>query len=120
MVAFRAMNGDAGGQMKQVLGRVGLAWFAGAALALAGCASMAGWGAPPAATNPVGAQQGAPKYVQTTGMKLTKKEEAVKVPAWVRVQDCAIVAISTPTRYACPDGKVYTSFELYRSRSGNS
>ncbi|HVB17017.1 MAG TPA: hypothetical protein VNF04_10820 [Stellaceae bacterium] len=56
--------------------------------------------------------------VQTTGMKLTKKEEAVKVPSWVRVQDCAIVAISSPTRYACPDGKVYTTFELSRARAG--
>ena len=55
---------------------------------------------------PVAAQQGAPTVVQTTGMVVTKKEEAVKVPSWVRVQDCAIVAISSPSRYACPDGKV--------------
>lgn len=57
--------------------------------------------------------------VQTTGMVVTKKEEAVKVPSWVRVQDCAIVAISSPSRYACPDGKVYTSFELARARTGS-
>jgi hypothetical protein len=49
-------------------------------------------------------------------MRLTKKEEAVKVPSWIRVQDCAIVAISSPSRYHCPDGKVYTSFELARAR----
>jgi hypothetical protein len=49
-------------------------------------------------------------------MRLTKKEEAVKVPSWIRVQDCTIVAISSPSRYACPDGKVYTSFELARAR----
>jgi aspartate aminotransferase-like enzyme len=31
------------------------------------------------------------------------------------VQDCAIVTISSPTRYAC-NGKVYTSFDLERQR----
>jgi hypothetical protein len=35
-----------------------------------------------------------------------------KVP---RVEDCAIVAISSPTRYAC-NGKVYTSFQLAKLR----
>ena len=103
------------------VGRFGLGLIAGAALAMAtGCASTAGWGpAPPMTAAPVAAPQGAPRMVQTTGMKLTKKEEAVKVPSWVRVQDCAIVAISSPTRYACPDGKVYTTFELYRARAGS-
>jgi hypothetical protein len=52
-------------------------------------------------------------------MKLTDKEEAAKAPSWIRVQDCAVVAISTPSRYACPDGKVYTGTELYKSRSGS-
>jgi outer membrane protein OmpA-like peptidoglycan-associated protein len=51
-------------------------------------------------------------------MRLTKKEEAVKVPRWIRVQDCAIVSISSPSRYACPNGKVYTNWELYRTRTG--
>jgi hypothetical protein len=32
-----------------------------------------------------------------------------------RVEDCAIVAISSPTKYAC-DGKVYTSFQLAKLR----
>jgi hypothetical protein len=32
-----------------------------------------------------------------------------------RVEDCAIVAISSPTRYAC-NGKVYTSFQLAKLR----
>jgi hypothetical protein len=31
------------------------------------------------------------------------------------VQNCAIVSISSPTRYAC-NGKVYTSFELAKLR----
>ena len=39
------------------------------------------------------------------------------MPPWVRVQDCAIVAISSPDRWACPDGKVYTSFDLSRART---
>jgi hypothetical protein len=32
-----------------------------------------------------------------------------------RVEDCAIVSISSPTRYAC-NGKVYTSFQLAKLR----
>jgi hypothetical protein len=31
------------------------------------------------------------------------------------VQDCGIVTISSPTRYAC-NGKVYTSFDLEKKR----
>jgi hypothetical protein len=102
-------------------GRFSLAVIAGAMLGLAtGCSpSMAGWGpAPPNSGAPVAAQQGAPRFVQTTGMKLTPKEQEVKVPSWIRVQDCTIVAISSPSRWACPDGKVYTGRELYQARSG--
>ncbi len=103
------------------VGRFGLGLVAGGALAIAtGCASTAGWGpAPPMTPVPASAQQGAPPFVQTTGMRLTAKQEGVKVPSWIRVQDCAIVAISSPSRWACPDGKVYTSFELYRARAGS-
>lgn len=32
-----------------------------------------------------------------------------------RVQDCGIVSISSPTKYAC-NGKVYTTFELVKLR----
>ena len=32
-----------------------------------------------------------------------------------RVEDCAIVAISSPSKYAC-NGKVYTSFQLAKLR----
>jgi hypothetical protein len=52
-------------------------------------------------------------------MRLTQKEEEVKVPSWIRVQDCAIVAISSPSRFACPDGKIYTGNELHRARVGS-
>jgi hypothetical protein len=105
---------------RRAVGRVGLGLIAGATLAMAaGCASMSGWGpTPPRSGAPVAAQQGAPRFVQTTGMKLTEKEEAVKVPSWIRVQDCTIVAISSPSRWACPDGKVYTGNELYHARNG--
>ncbi len=95
----------------------GLGVAAGAALALcvAGC-STAGWGPPPAGAAPVSAQEGAPRFVKTTGMRLTKKDEGVKVPPNIRVQDCGIVAVSSPVRFVCADGKVYTSFELARAR----
>jgi hypothetical protein len=105
-----------------IRGRFSLAVIAGAMLGLAtGCSpSMAGWGpAPPNSGVPVAAQQGAPRFVQTTGMRLTDKQQAATVPSWIRVQDCAIVAISSPSRYACPDGKVYTGSELYQARSGS-
>ncbi len=86
------------------------------ALGIAGC-STAGWGPPPAARPaPVSAQEGAPRFVKTTGMRLTAKQEAVKVPPNIRVQDCGVVVISSPARYVCPDGKVYTTFELARAR----
>jgi hypothetical protein len=105
------------------IGRFGLAVIAGATLGSAtGCFSTNGWGpAPPvtATATPVAAQQGAPRFVPTTGMNLTDKEKEVKVPSWIRVQDCAIIAISSPSRYACPDGKVYTGVELYQGRSGS-
>ena len=107
------------------VGPFGLAAIAGATLGLAaGCSSLtvskAGWGpAPPNTGAPVSAQEGAPRFTETTTMQLTDKEKAAKPPSWIRVQDCAIVAISTPSRYACPDGKVYTGSQLYQSRSGS-
>ena len=105
------------------IGRLGLIVIAGAVLGSAtGCTwiSMSGWGPPSPNTGaPVAAQQGAPRFVQTTGMRVTDKEETVKVPAWIRVQDCAVVAISSPSRYACPDGRVYTGTELYQARTGS-
>jgi hypothetical protein len=53
--------------------------------------------------------------------------QSTVTPAWTpsqtagtnaapRVEDCAIVAISSPTRYAC-NGKVYTSFQLAKLRA---
>jgi outer membrane protein OmpA-like peptidoglycan-associated protein len=97
--------------------RFGLGLVAGAALAIATGCSTAGWGPAPA-SGPVAAQQGAPAMVQTTGMRLTEKEAQATVPPWIRIQDCTIVAISSPDRYACPDGKVYTNYQLSRARTG--
>ena len=98
--------------------RLGLRLLAGVALVIASGCSTAGWGpAPPNTGGPVSEGHGAPRFVQTTGMKLTAKQKAVEAPPWIRVQDCAIVAISSPARWACPDGKVYTSFQLSRSRT---
>jgi hypothetical protein len=52
--------------------------------------------------------------------------QSMATPAWTpsqtagtrqipRVEDCAIVGISSPTKYAC-NGKVYTSFQLAKLR----
>jgi hypothetical protein len=41
------------------------------------------------------------------------------VPSWIRIQDCTIVAVSSPSRYACPDGRIYTNRELYGGRTGS-
>ncbi|HLK87272.1 MAG TPA: hypothetical protein VKT27_12275 [Candidatus Binataceae bacterium] len=106
--------------------RFGAGLLAGAILVVAsGCSyikvSTAGWGPAPArasAPAPVSAGPGVPRFVQTTGMGTVKKQEEAKAPSWIRVQDCAIVAISSPARYACPDGKVYTANQLYDGRSG--
>jgi hypothetical protein len=35
-----------------------------------------------------------------------------------RVQDCGIVGIGSPSKFAC-DGKVYTSFQLAKLQSGS-
>jgi len=102
--------------------RLVMGFLVGAGLLIAtGCSSTAGWGqgwgsTPAKSSAAVPAQQGAPRNVQTTGMQLTAAQQAAEPPPWIRVQDCAIVAISTPPRYACPDGKVYTSYELCTPR----
>lgn len=107
--------------------RFGAGLLVGAVLAAAsGCSyikvSTAGWGPAPAkaaAPAPATTGPGVPQFVQTTGMGTIKKQEEAKPPSWIRVQDCAIVAISSPARYACPDGKVYTAGQLYQERSGS-
>ena len=103
------------------LGSIGLGSIIGVALTVITGCSTAGWGpAPPNNGAPVSSQEGAPRFVQTTGMKLTQQEHDVKPTSWKRVQDCTIVAVSSPSRYACPDGRVYTGPELYGARSSNS
>jgi len=41
--------------------------------------------------------------------------QTARTMAAPRVEDCAIVGISSPTKYAC-NGKVYTSFQLAKLR----
>src|SRR5690242_17121681 len=97
----------AGGQMKLGgVGRFGVRLIAGAVLAIAtGCASYAGWGSgPPMTPTPASAQSGEPRVRETSGIGAPHPTKAmhpdeVVVPPWIRVQDCAIVAISSPSRY---------------------
>jgi hypothetical protein len=85
---------------------------------IAGCASTAGWGPPPPANAlaTAAAKSGAPAFRSSTaiGGTLAKRSQGATVPPNISVQDCAIVAISSPNRFAC-DGKVNTSFELERA-----
>jgi outer membrane protein OmpA-like peptidoglycan-associated protein len=91
------------------VGRFGVRLIAGASLAIAtGCASYAGWGSAP--PNPTVGREGAPHPSRAM------HPDEVIVPPWIRVQDCAIVSISSPARYHCPNGKVYTDFDLARAR----
>jgi outer membrane protein OmpA-like peptidoglycan-associated protein len=93
------------------VGRFGLGLIAGATLGVAtGCASLGGWGSAP--PRPPMVREGAPHPSRAM------QPDEVIVPPWVRVQDCGIVAITSPSRFACPDGKVYTSFDLARARTG--
>ena len=82
-------------------------WLAGilaaaAVLMVAGCASQAS-DPPLAAADPPAKSQ---PQVSTA---------AAHNDPPPKVQDCAIVTISTPVKYACK-GKVYTEFELQRLR----
>ena len=54
--------------------------------------------------------------VQTTGMRLTKKQEAVKVPSWIRVQDCAIVGDLVAEPLRLPRRQGLHGHELYQAR----
>jgi len=84
---------------KHRLRRLGLA---AAVLALTGCSTMA----PSAAPSRMA-------FGGTTGRQPLVTTTMTGPPPLV--QNCAIVAISSPTRYAC-NGKVYTSFELKKLR----
>lgn len=82
-----------------------LAWIlaAAAVLMVAGCASQAS-DPPLAAADPPAKSQ----------PQASTAEAAHNDPP-PKVQNCAIVTISTPVKYACK-GKVYTEFELQRLR----
>jgi hypothetical protein len=67
--------------------------FAGFAIALGGCSTMGR---------------------SSNGTVSLKNADAGSGPPPV-VQNCAIVGISSPSKFAC-DGKVYTSFQLMKLR----
>ncbi len=83
--------------------------------ALAGCASMGGAAAaPPSAAHMTVPAAGAPTYPAAGGAAKAEKPKLTTPPPLV--QNCGLVAISTPARYAC-NGKTYTSFQLTKIRS---
>ena len=88
---------------KHHLRRLGLA---AAVLALTGCSTMA----PSTAPATMRSAGGVPPWARVT--KITPSNMTGPPP---RIQDCAIVAISSPSRYAC-NGVVYSSFELLKLR----
>ena len=53
--------------------------------------------------------------VQSTITPAWTPSQTAGTTAVPRVEDCAIVGISSPTKYAC-NGKVYTSFQLAKMR----
>jgi uncharacterized protein YceK len=53
--------------------------------------------------------------VQSTVSPAWTPSQTAGTTAAPRVEDCAIVGISSPTKYAC-NGKVYTSFQLAKLR----
>ena len=88
---------------KTTLKRFALVSTLALGLVSAGCASSASSSSsatdpadPPAAT-----------------LKTTAKAQTTSVP---RVQDCGIIAISSPPKYVC-GGKVYTATQLAKSRN---
>jgi hypothetical protein len=96
--------------------RFALGLLAGTALTLcsAGC-STAGWGPAPVATAAPMAQRHALSSAHDPGTHLAM-DPAKKIPPNIRVQDCGVVTISSPSKYVCPNGKVYTTFDLARAR----
>jgi hypothetical protein len=67
--------------------------FAGFAIALGGCSTMS---------------------LSSSGTASQKNADAASGPPPI-VQNCAIVGINSPSKFAC-DGKVYTSFQLMKLR----
>jgi hypothetical protein len=53
--------------------------------------------------------------VQTTVSPAWTPSQTAGTGQIPRVEDCAIVGISSPTKYAC-NGRVYTSFQLAKLR----
>ncbi len=84
------------------------------AVALAGCAPTAVAPAPSRAETMSVPATAAPTYAAAGGAAAKEKPKLTTPPP--RVQDCGLVAISTPARFAC-NGKTYTSFQLAKIRT---
>jgi hypothetical protein len=83
--------------------------------ALGGCTPTAvAPASTPAAAHMGAAGTAAPTYAAVGGAAKTEKPKITTAPPLV--QDCGVVAISTPARYAC-NGKTYTSFQLTKMRA---
>ncbi len=98
--------------------RAKLVGYAGALLlagALLGCAQTAvAPAAKPEAAHMTVPAAGAPTYAAAGGAAATEKPKLTTSPPLV--QNCGVVAISTPARFAC-NGKTYTSFQLTKIRN---
>ncbi len=88
------------------------AWFstAAAALMIAGCAA-----ATLAQTTPQPAIASAPADPPLKTAAGVSAARAVRNDPPPKVENCAIVTISSPAKYAC-NGKVYTTYELQHLR----
>jgi hypothetical protein len=85
------------------------------ASSLAGCTPMAVTpSAKPDTAHMTVPSTGAPTYAAAGGAASKEKPKLTTPPPLV--QDCGLVAISTPARYAC-NGKTYTSFQLTKIRA---
>ncbi len=92
--------------MIKAAGCVSLAFALG--IGIAGCASQAG----------VASLAGSGRGYQGSAQEPTRVPSTAPATsaAAPRVEDCGLVAISSPPKYAC-NGKVYTAFQLERLRT---
>ena len=102
------------------VGRFAVGLIAGAALAIAtGCASYAGWGATPPVTAPSAtAGHGRPSIRRDDrdcGAFTKRETDSCRHGSGCRT--ARSLRFLRPSRWACPDGKVYTSFDLARART---
>lgn len=88
--------------MKRTTARAAFVCALAMSITAAGCAARGGAANPAAGT-----------AAETATPAAATAQTGAPAP---RVQDCAIVAISSPPKYAC-NGKVYTAFQLAQLRA---